>query len=145
MFFVHFWCCKMQYFQSFPGASPPGPPPGPCPGPAGGLKALPRPPAARGNDLTVIAYRASYTIIPTQTYPSPSTNSYTQSKTLQYPTNFSSIFGLLGRAENYSVEKRITSYDYLTVGFWLVIITIRVQCIIGFIRFPIRIPRNSTW
>ena len=97
MVFVHFWCCKMQYFQSFPGALPPGPLLGPCPGPTGGLKAPPRPPAARGNDLTVIAYRACGTIIPTQTYPSPSTNSYTQSKTLQYPTNFSSTFGAVGQ------------------------------------------------
>ena len=100
MFFVHFWCCKMQYFQSFLGASSPGPPPRPCPGPTGGLKAPPRPPAARGNDLTVIAYRASGTVIPTQTYPSPSTNLYTQSKTLQYPTNFSSTFRAVGQGSN---------------------------------------------
>ena len=89
-----FGAVKCNISRASRGLRPLGPHQGPALDPLGGLK---RPPAARGNDLTVIAYHASGTIIPTQTYPSPSTNSYTQSKALQYPTNFSSTFGAVGQ------------------------------------------------
>ena len=91
-----FGAVKCNISRASRGLRPLGPHQGPALDPLGGLKP-PRPPAAKGNDLTVIVYRASGTIIPTQAYPSPSTNSYTQSKTLQHPTNFSSTFGAVGQ------------------------------------------------